>query len=347
MEHVDQDENRKKLYITAKKKCRVVVEVTALGWREELQFAKGGAKQLELPKAVECIGSERVGDLSVCVTANEPVSVYAHQFSNARSDAALILPEASLGKDYVAVTYEGHFEEGKGHPAEFLVVAAHDHTEIYIHATARTYRNRGPRRPITVRLNKGETYQVQAAHYSDDFTGSRITADKPIAVFSGNRWTQVPFSCRAPDNLFTQLYPLEVAGTEFIVPPSGSGDYDVVRIVAARTGTEVFIDGAFRASLFEGEFWETRVAGNAMHIRTSRPSMVARFLTGYACSPKGEETLQSDPSLLLINHTPSVRARGGVLGPVAGANFTAKPRVGGAQKRRSQRQSRRATRLWL
>lgn len=303
MEHVDQNENRKKVYITAKKKCRVVVEVTALDWREELLFSKGEAKQLELPQQVECLGSERVGKLSVQVTANEPVSVYAHQFSNARSDAALILPVASLGKDYVAVTYEGHFEEGKGHPAEFLVVAAYDDTEVYIHATARTYRNRGPGRPIAVRLNKGETYQVQAAHYSDDFTGSRITADKPVAVFSGNRWTQVPFSCRAPDNLFTQLYPLESAGTEFIVPPSGAGDYDVVRIVAARTGTEVFIDGKFRASLFEGEFWETRVSGDAMHIRTSRPTIVARFLTGYACSPKGEESLQSDPSLMLINHT--------------------------------------------
>lgn len=302
MEHVDQDENRKKLYITARKKSNGIIKVPAIGWEKEFTIPAGGAIQVEVPREVETLGSERTGDLSILVTSTEPVSVYAHQFSNARSDAALILPESSLGKDYVAVTYQGHFEEGKGYPAEFLVLATHNNTDVYIHPTSRTYRNRGPGRPINIKLNKGETYQVQASHYSNDFTGSRITSNKPVALFSGNQWTQVPQECRAPDNLFTQVYPMESAGKEFIVCAGSVGSFEVVRIIAATTGTEVYIDGQYKTSLFEGEFWETTVSGDPIYIRTSKPALVARYLTGYACAPKGEEMLQSDPSLVMVNH---------------------------------------------
>ncbi|MFK7971074.1 MAG: PKD domain-containing protein, partial [Bacteroidia bacterium] len=302
MEHVDYNENRKKLYLTTRKKSLVKVRIPALSWEKELTINTDDAVQLELPKEVETLDSEKKGNLSVWITATEPISVFAHQFSNARSDAALIFPIASLGREYVAVTYNGHFEDDHGHPAEFLVLATKNNTEVYIHPTARTYRNRGPGRPITITLDAGETYQVQAGHYSSDLTGSQISANKPVAVFSGNMWTQVPTSCRAPDNLFTQLCPIESAGKEFVVVPSSQGAFDIVRIISAGKGTEVFLDGRYTTTLYEGEFWELSLRDNPMHIRTSRPAQVARYLTGYGCAADGGESLQSDPSLFMVNH---------------------------------------------
>lgn len=302
MEHVDKGENACWIYISAQKETKGVIRIPGISYEKSFSVGPGEITEIQLPAEVEVKGSESREKKGVYIETDQPVAVHAHQVSLARSDAALVLPVISLGKDYVAVSHEGHFEDGKGHPSEFLIVAAHPGTEVYIHPTSRTKRNRGPGRPITVKLDPGDTYQVQGAHHSDDLTGSRITSNKPIAVFSGNQWTQVPSACRAPDNLFCQLQPMETAGDAFVVLPHAQSAFCLVRIIAARTGTEVFINGKFVASLFEGEYWETKVYNTPMYINTSRPVMVARYLPGHACNPDGEETLLGDPALHLVNH---------------------------------------------
>jgi len=52
-----------------------------------------------------------------------------------------------------------------------------------------------------------------------DLTGSRIVADRPIAVFSGNIRTKVALSA-SRDHVTSQLLPVDYFGTEFLLVPT-------------------------------------------------------------------------------------------------------------------------------
>jgi hypothetical protein len=80
-----------------------------------------------------------------------------------RSEAAVVLPVETLGKAYYVMSYFGVELPVGTFPSEFIVVAKEDETTINIELSddTRGGRRRGSR--FTVSLDRGETYQVQAA----------------------------------------------------------------------------------------------------------------------------------------------------------------------------------------
>ena len=94
-------------------------------------------------------------------------------------------------------------------------MAPSDETTITITPSDRTKGGKDPNVPFTIMLNAGESYQVQASIADGDMTGSHILADKKIAVFGGDSWTQVPMSCGTRDNLLEQMYPVSTWGKQF------------------------------------------------------------------------------------------------------------------------------------
>ncbi|MEO0339366.1 MAG: IgGFc-binding protein, partial [Bacteroidota bacterium] len=204
MEHRNRDHERVAI-ITARNATRGVVEVPGQGWSQTFEVAANGFAQIDLPAFTETVGSENIEDNGVFIQAEDTVSAYIHQFFDQRSDASLLLPFESLGNAYYVMTFRGLSLVSNNWPSEFLVVAITDNTEIEITPAANTVGGQTAGDPFTITLQRGQSYQVQAALGIDDLTGSYLQGNKPFSLFAGAQWTNVPANCGERDNLMEQM----------------------------------------------------------------------------------------------------------------------------------------------
>ena len=184
-------------------------------------------------------------------------------------------------------------------------MATEDETTLEIIPSDPTAGGTSANNRINVVLDQGETYQVQALlGFSGDLTGSKVSSDKAVALFSGASWTEVPLSCSTRDNLYEQMYPVSTWGKKFLTVPSKDASFDYFRVLAAEDNTVVYRDGALIANLNEGEHVEFRLFGVPSFIEANKGILVAQFNIGNTCN-----TLSSlgDPSMILLNSVEQTR----------------------------------------
>lgn len=302
LRHRDAGRTNMVAMISAREATSGTLEMPGTGWSQPFAVGANDVTLVTLPNAAETLPSELVTNNAVRLRANGTVSLYIHQYFGFRSEAALVLPVAALGKEYYVMSYPGVINQAQSYASEFAVVATADDTEIEIQSlTAATQGGRSLGQNITVSLQAGQVYQVRAATATGDLTGTRIVADKEFAVFGGNEWTEVTTGCPARDNLLEQMYPVESWGTEYAVVPSARVNGNVYRVLAAEANTSVLIDGTTGGTAFTlaaGEFREFERSDGFL-IQSSRPVLAAQYNKGLNCSGHN----LGDPSMVLLNAT--------------------------------------------
>lgn len=188
------------------------------------------------------------------VTSDVPITAYQFNpldntvqvFSN---DASLLFPTPVLDTDYTAVTADALLlstdvdPNGDNAGAFVSIVATADGTNVDLFATWGLYA--GDTQGVT--LNRGEVFTAVSvgtgagAGVGDgNLSGSRVVADKPVAVFAGNVATLEPNpgQCCA-DHLEQQMLPLVAWGDSYLAtpPPSPTSPGDVVRAAYRITGS--------------------------------------------------------------------------------------------------------------
>ena len=257
--------------ISAKKQCKVTVSNPAHNWTQAQRTVQADSWTVikDIPVAqwydvnwTANSASESVTQLGIKVEATEEVSVYAAIRMPFSYDASNILPVTALQSDYIIQDYPAYNSQGESHAA-FVVLATEDNTTVAITPTSATQKGKAAGTRFTVNLQKGETYQVVSTDQKS-FAGTRITAyatnnhaaPKPIAVFQGADFTQIPGGKAARDCLYEQAMPLDYWGTEFVVTRSEEKDANRVRITASDNTTDIYIDGYLVTQLSAGATWE-------------------------------------------------------------------------------------------
>ncbi|MGC8957663.1 MAG: lectin-like domain-containing protein [Candidatus Kapaibacteriota bacterium] len=250
--------------------------------------------------------------LSFHVTSDEFINVYAHSQGNKSSDAFLVLPTPSLGKEYIVLSYksDGYFLSAGGRtPSEFAIVATEDSTIVNIEPSVATFANGTARQTVT--LNKGQVYLVQAdieANPIADLTGTIVTANKPVALFAGHQRATIPVesfrNATSPsrDFLCEQIPPIQAWGkSAYIIPfpqPAQITNigYDIYRVLAANDNTTVYFNGNLIANLNRGNYFEAPIS-TAGTITATGPILVAQYKK---TSNDGGATYISDPFMMII-----------------------------------------------
>lgn len=190
------------------------------------------------------------------------------------SEASLLLPVNSLDTAYVAVGYP-HYSGGAGF---VIVVAIEDAT------TVQTVQG-------DVMLDQFDAWSYQNG---SDATGFYVSADKPVAVFSGADCVMVPglpwYAC---DHIEEQVIPLAAWGTEYVGPrhphrvpqinPTPENVY--WRVVAAADATTIQVEppvagnnGTIELALL-GDFFEFETPQS--FVATSNdPFMLVQYMSG-------------------------------------------------------------------
>ncbi|TAE25299.1 MAG: T9SS C-terminal target domain-containing protein [Candidatus Kapaibacterium sp.] len=274
-----------------------------------------GAAAIDLVNAQ----SERIAPQYFRVTADNDVTVYGLNQALFTSDAFLALPSTSLGQEYVVLSYKSDARGASFNPndpneistpSQFAIVATDNGTEVRIEPSAPTLLAQSTA-PQIVRMNQGDSYLVQADPRSRqgfaDLTGSRIRANKPIAVFAGHQRATIPVEergnpFRTRDHLVEQLPSLETWGKSAFVTPfiRAQGEIDgndKFRVLAAYDSTRVFFNGQFVRTLAAGEHFEENLI-NPGRITASDQILVAQYKK--TSSPRDGNDFRGDPFMIVI-----------------------------------------------
>ncbi len=217
----------------------------AVGKPSTVTLPAGSFKTVELDMGGAISDYGVPSNNTILVEAEHPVILYCYLATRYGGEAWTPAPVESWGTEYFAAALPGRILlnvypvglEGSGSaisaaPAQIVVVAAYDETEVTIVPNAPL--RDGP--PVQkIRLMAGQAYQVQSVVDTTtgetpppqpDLGGSRITADKPIAVISGNTRNHVTDTARGITrnsfkNMLTEwLTPTDQHGTEFVYLPT-------------------------------------------------------------------------------------------------------------------------------
>ena len=254
---------------------------------------------------LESKGSETPESKGIHLVSTNPVNVYALNYRTRSSDVAVIYPTEALGTEYFAMCYSPRYTSGNESNSEFMLVATEDNTTVNIIPVRNTDLGKPANVPFSIKLNKGQSYQVQSSNIDatgkEDLTGSSVTADKPIAFFSGAKATTIPFSGYANysyDHLFEQIPPTSTWGKEFYVVPLQLRTKDTYRVLAVENGTIVKIEGTNTTkTLIKGEFYEFELT-SASRIVSNRKVLLAQFCR----SQRADESFGvGDPFMIIIS----------------------------------------------
>nr|XP_038028058.1 IgGFc-binding protein isoform X2 [Anas platyrhynchos] len=222
-------------------------------------------------------------DISVLFTSSKPYSI----------GAAAVLPLEKLGTEYYVVTPDDSSKDGS---KEFVVVAGKAATSVSISFKGSVY-FRGMTYPsgslLRLSLDPYHSLQLQS---TDDLSGTKITSDNAVAVFSGHTCVKMRTDC---DYVVEQLLPVAAWGNAYIVPPNPLQKvHDYVYVVAAeKTSISYHLgDSASRKDILAGEVYRFETSQNSpFYVSSLAAIQVVFFFTG---AKKG--SLRQDPFLLNI-----------------------------------------------
>ena len=291
--YVVDDTTALSLFITGKSSTTGTVSVPGIGFEQPFAVTADEITKVELPTAA-MLGMGETGLVeprAIHVAADGDVIVYGLNRTRFTTDAYLGQPTDTAGTRYRVISYGGGFMG-----SEFSVVATRNNTTVTITPSVST-----PGRPAgeayTVKLDLGEAYELQAPAGDPDLTGTVVGADRPVAVFGGNRCANVPPGVSYCDHIVEQLLPTDRWGQRFVTAPLEGRSADTIRVLADRDDTLVRITsagGTQEVTLDAGQVHELRT-GEPLAIDADHGVLVAQYSNGSTF-----DNTVSDPFMVVI-----------------------------------------------
>ena len=208
--------------------------------------------------------SNQIKNVGLKITTTVECSVFAGNRLPQSFDAANILPITTLQTDYITQDYPGydHEDKGGGHPVT-TILATKDKTHVTIVPSSSVLNNTPGTATITKTLNAGQVLYLTGENRAS-LSGTSITSDQKIAVFTGVNNTDVPGPVSARDHLYEQNMPIDYWGTHFVVTRSMKKDANRIRVTAKENGTSISVDGYEIATINSGETYEFELSSAVM-----------------------------------------------------------------------------------
>ena len=205
-------------------------------------FLKGG-RNLAPPERV-------YPGAAVHVVSESPVICYGMTRYQYTSDGFLALPVARLGSEYIVGAWPQYTAVGASYHLTSIttISAAYDSTTVSFEMggnnLSKTTGGLKPGQTSTFFMNAGDVLCVASSGDLQDVSGSYVSADKPIAVVSGNQCANVPAGVPWCDYVDEMELPIYAWGTEYHVTPITKRlQGPIMRIFAKEKNTTIYKDG--------------------------------------------------------------------------------------------------------
>lgn len=246
------------------------------------------------------------------------------------NDASLLLPTTALRNDYYVLAAPAlhlntggiFFDNWVNLPGSMTVTATADNTKVTVQSSSYTKAGSGvqamsPGGTSTFTMNAGDVLLLETADPPPqetpqgnkpckdangiiacptapqyDFTGTRVTSDKPVSVLGGHDCTFMPYSNFACDHLEESMFPIETLGQDLIVTAPhavaaidvnpGQPDFMFVRVLSAADANEITFDPPVAApvTLGAGQWIEIGPVQQDFRVLAKNKIFVGQFMVG-------------------------------------------------------------------
>ena len=156
-----------------------------------------------------------------------------------------------------------------------------------------------PGREYSFIINRLQTIFIESL---DDLTGTKVTTNNQVSVFSGHQSGNVPASTKFADHLIEQVPHTEVWGTTYYTVPLATRASYTIRVLAAYNSTNVTIycnDTVENFAINEGEFIiKTLMLQEYCAIYSKRKVLLVQFSHG-----NKDDLVNGDPMMTLVPAT--------------------------------------------
>ncbi len=235
----------------------------------------------------------------VHVTASQPIVLHALSKVEYTSDGYTAFPTEVTGTEYIVAAYPNvHVGIPEINGSQFAIVASSDNTTVTITPSIETGLRIGGVPYTVVLAHAGDCYQLRNTNDAPaDLTGTIITSDHPVAVFSGHQCANINsrslFYC---DYLVEQMPPVNRWAAEFFTAPLATRlNGDTFRILASRDDTSVTIDTNTVRLANRGDVFEINLE-KPTHILADKAVYVAQF----ANSSDFDGVTNADPFMVIV-----------------------------------------------
>ncbi|MEO7063836.1 MAG: IgGFc-binding protein [Dokdonella sp.] len=288
-----------------------------------VQLTAGASQTVVLPKVDtlwQSPGTKVVIGGAYHIVASNPILTLQYNTINPVSgsnDASLLVPIESAGTSFrVLVWPTADLAGGSLYPGQLGIVATRSGTTVQIQASSAVFQV-GAGLTATggsITLNAGDVLLLaSAATTGADSSGTLITSNAPILVWSSHSGAQVPAGTGYADYLETLLPPIAALGNDYFVarpanpPGSTTGAQQYVKLVGTVNGTNLVFDPSITgapATLQAGSAY-TFPTTKDFHLQSDHPIVVAQFMEGG--SVYGVANTDGDPSETIT--VPTAQAR--------------------------------------
>jgi hypothetical protein len=277
------------LYISGEENTSGNISISGISYNQNFNVTVGNITTISLPTSVFLTNSGTINNNGIHITSNKEITVYGMNSRPYTSDAYLGLPTDALGTEYYVMTYTGLSSYG----SQIGIVSTENATSVNFNLKT-TVGSYIAGTTYTIFLNSGQTFYLKAPS-NTDLTGSEITSNKPIAVFSGNQCANVPVNRGACDHLVEQMTPTSGWGKNFVTVPLKTRSGDTFRFLAGTNGTQISVNGSVVANLNQGQFYEY-IYNTSLNITSNEPILVAQYSNG-----SSYDGANADPAMILIS----------------------------------------------
>lgn len=233
---------------------------------------------------------------------------HCYSFSN---DASLLLPANVATGNYGVLAWPS-FAATPGFLAVVATKAA-THVTVFPGGRVQGVPNVGPAMMVrgdsyTYTLGAGDvlemfsdTGDIHTPRYSQDLSGTIVSADSPVITYAGHGCTFIPENKKACDHLESSMLPVESLGFDYIAtyPHTPHGEHEWVRIMALYDNTKIAFDppvsGYNGAVLGTGDVLDLFDVDKPFAIHANGRINVAHYELGeYASWPGDAGTPQPD-----------------------------------------------------
>jgi hypothetical protein len=257
---------------------------------------------------------EGIANHAIRVSSPSDVSVYTLNFVRNSTDAVVVLPTSALGTEYIAMSSavsSGLQSDSTPHGPRMSIIASEPGTTILTITPSVDLRKviggagvHPAGVPYHISLEHGQVYTVVPDNKNGDLSGSTVTSDKVIAMFTATYMNSHPLGLAgAADYIYEAMTPTKAWGQSFIAvsaPNNFSSRRDVYRITAAENNTLVNIGGS-QVTLARGQIHEFALPGfSTAVISSDKPIYVLHFVSGGTFQAPVGPTTSGDPSMVKV-----------------------------------------------
>jgi len=289
----------------------VTISGGALSAPQTVQLAAGTSQTVVLPKVDTLWQSpmtQVVTQAAYHITATNPISVVQYNTiapASGSNDASLLVPIENAGTSFRALVWPTANLGGSLYPGQLGIVATRSGTNVQIQASSAVFETGAGLAATggTVSLNAGDVLLLASVEtQGSDSSGTLITSDAPILVWSSHSGAQVPAGTAAADYLEELLPPLAALGNDyFVVRPSnptgaGSGGEQYVKLIGVVDGTNLVFEpsiGGAPSTLQAGQI-VTLTATQDFHVQSDNPILLGEFMV--SAEVFGFDPTDGDPS---------------------------------------------------